>query len=87
VSDNCKCPKFEPKRKKPPVGLRPRWLAMKHRTQEILDAMERYSLAGMGVPLEWLVELAILIEDQRLPSTDTVQEILQDRVHRTEGEQ
>ena len=42
---------------KPPLGLRPRWVHDGERIRDIFDAMERYSEAGIPIPIEWLKEL------------------------------
>ena len=43
--------------KKPPLGLKPRWLHDWERTIAIVEAIERYSNAGMVIPKEWISEL------------------------------
>lgn len=45
---------------KPPIGLRPRWIAEELRMQEIAGAILRYTDAGMSVPAPWTEELAQL---------------------------
>lgn len=46
---------------RPPLGLMPEHafiaLASQQRLQQIIDAMKRYSEAGMTIPLEWIEEL------------------------------
>lgn len=50
---------------KPPLGLRPRFIVVKHRTLEILEAMIRYVQVGYQVPNEWREELNDLLDDDR----------------------
>lgn len=45
---------------KPPLGLRPRYVAEAMRIQEIMDAALRYTEAGKQVPQDWLDELVDL---------------------------
>ena len=45
---------------KPPLGLRPMWLAREHRRREICDAINRYEAAGKAIPHEWREELESL---------------------------
>lgn len=42
---------------KPPLGLKPRWLAAQHRAVEIQAAIGRYEKAQLDVPEEWRTEL------------------------------
>ena len=53
--------------KKPPIGLRPEAIAVqvfKHeRILEILSAMERFSEAGVEIPLIWSEELELRLKD------------------------
>jgi hypothetical protein len=42
--------------KKPPVGLRPRHIAVSSRLQEIEEAMKRYMDAHKLIPQEWFDE-------------------------------
>ena len=51
--------------KEPPLGLMPRCIWIEHRTYEILAAMERYSEAGMVIPVEWIGELDYMIQLER----------------------
>ncbi len=44
--------KFE----KPPLGLRPRWVVLKHRLQEIDEAIQRYNKVSKPVPEDWIKE-------------------------------
>lgn len=48
---------------KPPIGLRPKFVAEQHRAIEILDAMRRYAEHGFEVPLEWREELEGIMND------------------------
>lgn len=41
---------------KPPLGLRPRFVAMEDRIKEINEAIERYRQAHKDIPVEWLNE-------------------------------
>lgn len=41
---------------KPPLGLRPRFVAMEDRIKEINEAIERYRQAHEDIPVEWLNE-------------------------------
>jgi len=50
---------------KPPLGLRPRFIIVEHRTLEILEAMIRYVQVGYQVPNEWREELNDLLDDDR----------------------
>lgn len=51
---------------KPPIGLRPRWIAEEMRMKEIASAMLRYNEAGKPVPAPWTEELAELVcNDER----------------------
>ena len=43
--------------KKPPLGLRPKWICDEARRREIIDAMKRYSNSNMPIPIEWIDEL------------------------------
>jgi len=45
---------------KPPLGLRPKWLADEQRIAEVLAAISRYETAGWDVPQEWRDEVAVL---------------------------
>jgi hypothetical protein len=47
---------------KPPVGLRPRDIAVASRIQEIEDAMRRYMDAHVLIPTEWFAEYEELRE-------------------------
>lgn len=42
--------------RKPPIGLRPRFVVESERLQEISEAVNRYVKAGFDVPEEWLDE-------------------------------
>lgn len=42
---------------KPPVGLRPRWLVLSDRADEIQAAIKRYDEQALICPDEWLIEL------------------------------
>jgi hypothetical protein len=45
-----------PSTAKPPLGLRPRFIADEERLREVADAITRYRVAGKPVPVEWLRE-------------------------------
>lgn len=47
---------------KPPLGLKPRGAWIELRKIEILQAIRRYSDRGVAVPVEWIDELAELLE-------------------------
>ena len=40
-----------------PIGLRPEWIVLEHRQAEIVEAMERYAIAGQNCPVAWVREL------------------------------
>jgi hypothetical protein len=44
------------KTKKPPIGLKPRWLHDEQRAADIRDAVRRYAAAGKDIPQECLDE-------------------------------
>jgi hypothetical protein len=48
--------------KMPPLGLRPKFVVERLREKEILEAMNRYIVAGVVVPFAWLEELNELLE-------------------------
>ena len=48
--------------KKPPVGIKPRWLHDSQRARDIIDAIERYTEANMTIPKIWIDELRDLCE-------------------------
>lgn len=47
-------------RRKPPLGLKPKWIHESNRIAEIEAAVARYSTGGQEVPLEWAQELSEL---------------------------
>jgi hypothetical protein len=47
--------------KKPPLGLRPRWLAEEQRLVEVASAAARYLDAGKQVPASWVEEMVHFI--------------------------
>ena len=49
--------------KKPPIGLKPKFIHRKERINDILDAMERYTKSECLVFPEWIDELRELIND------------------------
>lgn len=46
---------------KPPLGLRPKYIADAMRAREILEAIDRYISAHKPVPAEWIDELRTLV--------------------------
>jgi hypothetical protein len=46
---------------KPPLGLRPKYVADAMRAREILEAIERHISVQKPVPVEWMDELKALI--------------------------
>lgn len=64
---NIKGVKLTESTEKPPVGLRPKWVAeyhaMRDRALEITEAMARYSTAGRTIPIKWITELDELISN------------------------
>jgi hypothetical protein len=48
---------FTPMSDKPPLGLRPRWLVLSDRADEIKAAIQRYETLGLPRPFDWLIEL------------------------------
>ncbi len=52
--------KVEIKVDRPPLGVKPRDLHVKSRCHDLLQAMERYIIAGKPIPREWLLELSDL---------------------------
>jgi hypothetical protein len=46
---------------KPPLGLRPRWIAEEQRLIEVASAASRYLDAGKTVPPPWIEEMIHLI--------------------------
>jgi hypothetical protein len=48
---------------KPPLGLRPQYVAELQRVQEICDAIIRYKEAAQVVPGKWIEELARLVSE------------------------
>jgi len=50
---------------KPPIGLRPRYIAEEKRLKEIKNAIARYWKANLTIPVEWIQEYNYYIE--RLP--------------------
>ncbi|MBD1364390.1 hypothetical protein IDJ77_11275 [Mucilaginibacter sp. ZT4R22] len=41
------------KSKKPPLGVKPEWIAKEHRLQEIEAAIFRYQCQGEDIPEDW----------------------------------
>ena len=53
---------------KPPLGLRPRSIVTSLRIQEIIEAMQRYSVSSKPIPPDWIAELNELARCHDLPS-------------------
>ena len=49
----------------PPTGLRPQWLHIEHRIQEINGAITRYIFAMHPIPVEWIQEYNELVEKHK----------------------
>jgi len=56
---------------RPPLGLRPRYIAAGERAIEILDAIRRYVEAGKPVPGAWLDELRDCLVKSELREAQT----------------
>jgi hypothetical protein len=41
---------------KPPLGIKPRYIWLHERRRELFDAMERYYINDMIIPLVWVNE-------------------------------
>ncbi len=54
------------KPEKPPIGIKPAWIVQRDRIFEIVEAMERYSNAGVPIPPEWFDELVIHLRERVL---------------------
>ena len=50
------------KKKKPPVGLKPKWIHDQQRQREIMIAINRYLEADITPPKEWALEFASYCE-------------------------
>ena len=48
---------------KPPLGLRPRFIALGQRIEEINQAIDRYRQAEMFIPAEWLNEKGLILDE------------------------
>lgn len=59
--------------RKPPLGLVPRFVVVKNRTVEILEAMLRYASAGYRIPQEWREELDDLLDDAQWNAIEGVE--------------
>lgn len=61
------CGPERPEADKPPLGLRPRHIALEHyacaRLREISEAIRRYSLAEKVIPQAWLDEMTELLHE------------------------
>lgn len=54
---------LKPAPAKPPLGLRPRFIALEERIREINEAIDRYKQAEMTIPSEWLDEKNFILYD------------------------
>lgn len=45
-----------------PLGLRPKWIILQQRLNEINEAIVRYMDAGYKVPAEWIIERNEIID-------------------------
>jgi len=50
---------------RPPIGLRPRFIWLEQRLQEIKDACDRYINAQKPIPREWLDESKVIRAELR----------------------
>ena len=48
--------------KKPPLGLKPRGIHDRHRLNEIIEAMERFTADQTPIPQEWIDEMKELLD-------------------------
>lgn len=53
---------------KPPLGLRPKFVANLCRIEEISAAMQRYADVDKPIPIEWIDELVDLINHSSFPN-------------------
>ena len=42
--------------KKPPLGLKPKWLHDEERKEEVINAIKRYLKSGRKIPNKWIKE-------------------------------
>ena len=54
-----------PKSKRPPIGLKPRYIHDHERYIEIYGAIQRYYDAGKKIPVEWIEEYNELVEKEK----------------------
>lgn len=47
--------------RKPPIGLKPKYIHDIERIKEIIDAMKRYSENNISIPVEWIDELVSIV--------------------------
>lgn len=66
---------FTPMSDKPPLGLRPRWLVLSDRADEIKAAIQRYETLDLLCPDDWLIELRDIERQQAIldPPTPTAE--------------
>lgn len=48
---------------KPPLGLRPKCIALEHRQQEIIEAITRYMESGYIIPQIWIDEYNLISKE------------------------
>ena len=48
--------------KRPPIGLKPKWLHDEQRLKDVRDAIVRYYNADMPIPIKWIEEYNELIK-------------------------
>ena len=48
--------------KKPPIGLKPKWVADLQRLREVQRALVRYYETEQAIPIEWIEEYNELIK-------------------------
>lgn len=42
--------------KKPPLGIKPKWLVNEHRCEELYEKIQQYKTLNLDVPLAWIIE-------------------------------
>jgi hypothetical protein len=58
---DCECC-LVPRRIKPPIGCKPKWLSDSLRLAEVTGAIERYAQARLPIRIEWIEEYNALVE-------------------------
>jgi hypothetical protein len=51
-------------KKKPAIGLKPKWLFLEERIWDITEAINRHAQSGQSVPDEWLCELEMRLSER-----------------------